>query len=128
MIPSAHPNDALMNRARLNAYAEALRANVTPDKAVLDLGAGAGFLSLLACHFGARRVYAVEESPLIELLHDSARDNGLEDRLVVLQTRARDVRLPERVDLLVSGVDGGLAFDHRRVNDLIHARGRLLAP
>ena len=40
------------DRVRLDAYAEALRRVVTPDSIVLDIGAGTGIMSLLACQAG----------------------------------------------------------------------------
>ena len=48
----------IADRVRLDAHAEALRRVVTPASIVLDVGAGTGVMSLLACKFGARRVYA----------------------------------------------------------------------
>ena len=52
--------DMIGDQVRLDAYAAALRASGRPGQTVLDLGAGTGIFSLLACRHGAGRVYAVE--------------------------------------------------------------------
>src|SRR5262245_51798593 len=81
----------IADRVRFDAHAEALRRVVTPSTVVVDIGAGTGIMSLLACKFGARRVYAVEPSPAVQLLVEAARDNGYADRIVVLQQRSNEV-------------------------------------
>jgi type I protein arginine methyltransferase len=51
--------DMIADRPRMRAYAQALEQAVFPGCSVLDIGAGTGIFSLLACRFGARRVDAV---------------------------------------------------------------------
>src|SRR5262245_28785524 len=46
--------------SRMKAYSEALRRVVNSESIVIDIGAGTGIFALLACRFGARRVYAIE--------------------------------------------------------------------
>ena len=116
------------DRARLDSYAAALRRVVTPDSIVLDIGAGTGIMSLLACKAGARRVYAVEPSGAVQILIDAARDNGFADRVVVLQQRSTEVTLPERADVIVSDLRGVLPPHATHFADLVDARRRLLAP
>src|SRR3954454_2492869 len=53
---ASHRSMAL-DRVRNDAYADALRAVVTPSSVVLDLGAGTGVHGLMAARMGARRVY-----------------------------------------------------------------------
>ena len=50
----------IADRVRVEAYRQALRRVVTPDSIVIDLGAGTGIFTLLACQLGARHVYAIE--------------------------------------------------------------------
>ena len=65
---------------RMSAYAAALRAAVTPGCTVIDIGAGPGVFSILACQFGAGSVIAIEPDDLIELLRQFAKDNGYSDQ------------------------------------------------
>lgn len=116
------------DRVRLDAYAAALREVVTPDSIVLDVGAGTGIMSLLACKAGARRVYAVEPSGAVQILIDAARDNGFADRVVVLQQRSTEVTLPEPANVMVSDLRGVLPPHATHFADLVDARRRLLAP
>lgn len=46
----------IADHVRMDAYAQALKAVVTPESVVLDIGAATGIHALLACKFGARRV------------------------------------------------------------------------
>ena len=85
-------------------------------------------MSLLACRFGARRVYAVETSGAAEILVQSARDNGYADRIVVLQERSTEVTLPERADVIVSHARGVLPAHGTHLADILDARRRMLAP
>ncbi len=55
----------IRDRVRTDAYAEALRRSVGPNSVVLDLGTGVGIWALLACRFGARKVYAVDPNDVI---------------------------------------------------------------
>jgi type I protein arginine methyltransferase len=118
----------IADRARLAAHAAALAQVVTPASVVLDIGAGTGIMSLLACKAGARRVYAVEPSAAVSILADCARDNGFADRIVVLQQRSTDVTLPEQADVIVSDLRGVLPPYGTHFSDIVDARRRLLAP
>jgi precorrin-6B methylase 2 len=118
----------IADRARLDEYAEALRRLVTPRSIVVDIGAGTGVMSLLACKLGARRVYAIEPSPAVQILAEAARENGCADRVVILQRRSTELTLPERADVIVSDLRGVLPAYATHFADIVDARGRLLAP
>jgi SAM-dependent methyltransferase len=120
--------DMIAHRSRTKAYAEALRAQVTPDSVVLDLGAGPGSMTLLACQAGARKVYAVEPDGIIEVARDIVAANGYADRVEFIQAMSSAMTLPEQVDVIVSDLHGVLPFYCGSLTSIIDARDRFLKP
>lgn len=101
IIPLIYQYNLLSDRSRLDALAEAIEATVEEGDVVADLGSGAGVLSYLAAD-AAARVYAVEVDREV---HDRGREilerAGLEDVVEPLCRDARNVELPERVDVVM---------------------------
>jgi protein arginine N-methyltransferase 1 len=120
--------DMIADRGRTDAYAQALRSRITPDSVVIDLGAGAGIMTLLACDAGARRVYAIESANMIQAARDLVRVNGFAPRVEFIQAASGSVVLPERADILVSEIHGVLPFFLGGPRSIIDARDRLLKP
>jgi protein arginine N-methyltransferase 1 len=118
----------IRDRVRLAAYEEALRRSVRPHSIVLDLGAGTGVMSLLACRFGARRVHAVEPSDVIHVAREIAAANGLADQIVFHQEYSTKLSLPEPADVIVADLRGVLPLFQHNLPALADARRRLLAP
>ena len=116
------------DQTRLTAFQQALAALINPSTVVLDLGAGTGIMSLLACRYGARLVYAVEPSDALHIARESAIKNNLSDRIVCVQQRSRTVTLRERVDLIVEDMRGALPWCSTHIPDVIDARERFLKP
>lgn len=110
------------------AYVEAMRDAIRPGSVVLDLGAGPGFFSVLACQLGARRVYAVEPNEAVQVGPALARENGCADRITFLKVLSTEVTLPEPADVIVSDLRGALPFYRHHIPSLADARRRLLAP
>ncbi len=116
-------------KIRVDAYAEALRQTIVPERSVvLEIGTGAGFFALLAAKFGARHVYAIDPSPSVHVGQELARANGLDDRITFMQKSSTDVTLPERADIIVSDIRGGLPWLQHHIPSIVDARKRLLAP
>lgn len=118
----------IADRVRIRAYAEALRRVVTSDSVVLDLGTGTGIFALLACRFGARRVYAVEPADAIQVAREIAAANGFADRIEFRQAKSTEVTLPERTDVIVSDIGGVLPWFQTHLPSIADARRRFLAP
>jgi protein arginine N-methyltransferase 1 len=115
-------------RRRTDAYVRALGAAVTPGSAVLDIGAGAGFLTLLACQAGARKVYAIESEGIIEVARETVVASGYGDRVEFIQGISTAVSLPEKVDVVVSDIHGVLPLFSGSVASILDARDRLMLP
>jgi SAM-dependent methyltransferase len=94
---------------RNDAYDAAIRRAVTADSLVLDIGTGAGLLSMMAARAGARRVVTCEmTAPVAAKARQIIAANGYQDRVTVHNKRSNDLQvgseLPERADVLVSEV------------------------
>jgi protein arginine N-methyltransferase 1 len=116
------------DKLRTDAYAHALEREIKTGDVVAEIGTGTGIFALLACRFGARRVYAFEPSAVIELAREIAVANGFADRIEFIPRMSIESALPERVDVIVSDVHGILPFFNRGLLSLIDARQRFLAP
>lgn len=120
--------DMVNDRNRTNAYSEAIRARVNSDSVVLDLGAGPGIFTLMACQAGARKVYAVDADGIIQVARELVAANGFCDRVELIQAMSTSVNLPEKVDLIVSDLHGVLPFHQVSVRSILDARDRFLKP
>lgn len=124
---SSH-SSMVFDETRNRAYLQAIRAHVTPESVVLDLGAGLGVLGLLAAKAGAKHVYCVEPAPVAGHIKALAEANGIADRVTVIRSRIEEVELPEQVDLMVSVFTGNMLFTEGLLPSLYHARDRYLKP
>jgi protein arginine N-methyltransferase 1 len=95
---------------------------------VVDLGAGTGILSLIACRLGARRVYAIDNNEAIEVGRELARENGCADRIEFICDDSRKVTLPERAQVVVSDLHGPLPLAGDCLSAIADARERFLVP
>jgi len=111
---------------RMDAYVRALEAAVTPGCTVIDLGTGSGIFALLACRFGAGRVYAIEPDDVIHVARRLAEANDLADRIEFIQEDSRDYQPTDRADVLISDLRGVLPFFKTHIPTIVDARERLL--
>ena len=117
----------LADAPRMDAYTAALRQAVTPDSVVLDLGCGPGVFALLACKFGARRVYAVEPDNVIGIAREAAAANGCAGRIEFFESLSTEITLPEPATIIISDLRGVLPWFEQHIPSIIDARRRLLA-
>jgi protein arginine N-methyltransferase 1 len=113
---------------RMSAYAQALRKAVTPGCTVIDIGAGPGVFSILACKYGAERVIAIDPHDSIELVREIAEANGCADKITVFKGLSTDYTPTAKADVIVSDIRGILPVFEGHFAAIADARGRLLAP
>ncbi len=128
MYSVADYGQMIADRARMEAYTQALRMAVRPGSVVVDLGTGTGIFALLACQFGARRVYAIEPNDAIQVAREIAAANGCADRIEFLQSVSLQATIPEKADVIVSDLHGLLPLAGRHIPAIADARRRFLAP
>ena len=115
-------------RDRLTLLQRAIARTVKPGDIVLDLGTGTGILAFIACLAGARKVYAIEREPVVELARLVSRENGFDDRIVFLDRSSEEIDLPEPVDLIVTDTFGTWGLQKGGIQSVIDLRRRWLKP
>lgn len=113
---------------RMSAYAEALRGAVTPGCTVIDIGAGPGIFSILACKYGAGKVIAIDPHVSVELVREFAQANGCADKVTVVNGLSTDYLSPSRADVIISDIRGILPLFEGHIAAIADARERLLSP
>ncbi len=116
------------DRSRTDAFAKAVVEVVQPGDVVIDVGAGTGILSLLAAKAGARRVIGVERSDMATYARELIQRNGFSDRVKIVHGNARNLKLNESVDVIISEWLGHMAYVEGMFRSVIHVRDAWLKP
>jgi hypothetical protein len=118
----------VFDRRRNAAYYAAMARHIGPDTVVMDLGAGIGVLGLEAARLGARKVYLVDPSPVVNVAAEIARANGLADRVEIINRPIESAGIQEQVDVILSVFTGNFLLEEDLLPLLFEARDRFLAP
>lgn len=92
---------AIDDPVRLGAFQRAIAAVVKPGDVVADIGCGLGTYAIFAARAGARRVFAVDDSPIVEVAREVVRDSGADDVVEVLSGYSTALTPPEPCDLVI---------------------------
>lgn len=102
-------------------------------RTVLDVGCGTGILSLFAARAGAARVFAVDNSNIVDQARRIVAANNAADVVRVVRGKIEDVDLPfdgapRTVDVLVSEWMGYALLYEAMLPSVLRARDAYLAP
>ncbi|CDR93837.1 hypothetical protein, conserved [Babesia bigemina] len=123
--------EMLKDSVRTGAYQRAITQNrhLFQDRIVLDLGCGTGILSLFCVAAGAKHVYAIECSSIINLAKEIVAKNGATDKVTFLHGKCEEVELPvTEVDIIVSEWMGYFLLYENMLESLLFCRDKWLKP
>jgi protein arginine N-methyltransferase 1 len=73
------------------------------NQIILDVGCGTGILSMFAAQAGAKHVYAVDCSSIIDQARKIVERNGFADKITLIKGKVEEIDLPvDHVDIIVS--------------------------
>merc|ERR1711916_139889 len=118
--------EMLSDSVRTQSYRDAIVQNphLFRDKVVMDIGCGTGILSMFCVQAGAKHVYAMECSAIVEQARLIAEANGMADKITFIQGKVEGV---ETVDVIVSEWMGYFLLYESMLNTVIFARDKWLA-
>ena len=95
----------LKDSVRTKTYRAAIIRNkhLFKDKVVLDVGCGTGILSMFCAQAGAKHVYGVDCSSIIEQAREIVSTNGFGEKITLIRGKVEEIDLPvPKVDIIVS--------------------------
>lgn len=122
--------EMLKDDIRTLAYRDAIFQNPSlfKNKVVLDVGAGTGILSMFAAKNGAKKVYAVEKSSIVNYARQIIEENGFSEIITILEGAIEELELPEQVDVIISEWMGYALLYESMLPSVISARDRFMKP
>lgn len=70
---------------------------------MLDVRCGLGILSMFAAIAGAKHVYAIDKSNIVQLTRRTVHDNRLADKITIIKGSVAEINLPvDKVDIIIS--------------------------
>lgn len=118
----------LADSIRTEAYRKAIFESIRKGDIIIDIGTGTGVLAFFACQAGAKKVYAIENTDIIEFAKQIAKDNNMLDKIVFIKEHSMAVTLPEKGNVIISETLGTFALEENVLNILYDAKKRFLKP
>ena len=119
----------LKDTVRTDGYRDFIYENkdIFKDKVVLDVGCGTGILSMFSAKAGAKRVFSVDKSQIIDKAISNVFENALDDKITCIRGKIEDIQLePHSVDILISEWMGyGLLYE-AMLDSVLYARDKFL--
>lgn len=131
MVPAWHFN--MMNDTVRNvAFQTAIQRQVKPGQIVVEIGAGAGLLAMMAARQGAT-VISCESNPAIaRIARDIVARNGLSDRVTIADKGSWELKVgvdvPRPADVLIAEIFSAQLLSEDVLPSLEDAKARLCRP
>jgi protein arginine N-methyltransferase 1 len=113
---------------RLDRYRAAIAKVVAAGSSVADLGCGSGVLGLMCLQAGAGRLFAVDDSDILEVAREALTRSGYGDCSSFIRGKSSQIELPEPVDVVICDHVGYFGFDYGVVEFFADASKRFLKP
>lgn len=122
--------EMLKDEVRTCTYRNSMYNNkhLFKDKVVLDVGCGTGILCMFAAKAGAKKVYGIDMSSIIDHAKTIVKDNKLDDTITLIKGKVEEVDIPEKVDIIISEWMGYCLLYESMLNTVIFARDKWLKP
>lgn len=122
--------EMLRDEVRTESYMRAIldNADTFRDKVVMDVGCGTGVLSIFAAKAGAKRVYAVDCSKIVEQAREIVRLNGFSEVITVIEGKVEEIEVAEEVDIIISEWMGYFLLYESMLDTVLFARDKFLKP
>jgi type I protein arginine methyltransferase len=119
--------EMLSDSIRIDAYHRAIHRHVRPGDVVLDLGTGTGLLAMMASRAGAKKVYAIEHSDVIQIAQEISARNGFTN-IEFVRGNSREFVAPEPIDVVLHEQMGDELFNENMIDNVLDIRDRVLRP
>ncbi|KAG8994028.1 hypothetical protein FRB93_001698 [Tulasnella sp. JGI-2019a] len=122
----------IQDTVRTSSYARFVLSNpaIFRDAVVMDVGCGTGILSLFAARAGARRVFAIDASNVVEKARQNVKENNFENIITVVRAKVEDLEsLPDGiqfVDVIISEWMGYCCIYESMLDSVLIARDKFL--
>jgi len=121
----------LSDKNRTNTYYNAIvkkNPNDFKNKVILDVGGGTGILSMFAAMAGAKKVYCVEITDIANKARELIQKNNFDHIIEVIEKPMDQIKLPEKVDVIISEWMGVALFHEGMFEIVARARDKYLKP
>ena len=121
--------DMIKDSARTNAYKNAILRNsyLFQDKVVLDIGCGTGILSFFAAKAGAKHVYGIDCSDIINYAKEIVNQNNMTGQITLIKGKVEEITLPvDKVDIIISEWMGFFLIYEGMLDSVLYARDKWL--
>ena len=121
----------LKDAVRTDSYMNAIKQNkhLFKDKIVLDVGCGTGILCMFAAQAGAKQVYGIDMSNIIDQAEKIVKLNGFADKITLIKGKMEEIELPvQKVDIIISEWMGYFLLYESMLDTVLLARDKYLAP